>query len=123
MCELLARLRALERVGNTRGQTHLAVGDLTLDLVRHQARRASQHVALTEREFALLATLMRHPGRPLSRTAIAAEVWDYGFVHHSNVVDVYISHLRRKIDDPFKVKLIQTIRGVGYRIAAPDDET
>jgi heavy metal response regulator len=114
--ELLARLRALQR--RTMGQqtATLKVEDLTLDLVIRQAKRQGQVIKLTAREFVLLELLMRHPNQLLSRTVIAEQIWDYSFYHESNVVDVYISYLRRKIDDPFEVKLIQTVRGMGYRL-------
>lgn len=120
--ELLARLRAVQRRSNDQPRTTtLAVGDLKLDLVKHAAMRAGQTIDLSAKEFALLEMLMRHPNRVLSRTLIAEHVWGYDFYNQSNVVDVYIRYLRRKIDDPFATKLIQTVRGMGYRLTA--DET
>lgn len=115
--ELLARLRALSRRGGEQRTTTLQVADLTLDLVSHQAMRGGRAIDLTAKEFALLELLMRHPNQILSRTVIAEHVWDYDFYNQSNVVDVYIRYLRKKIDDPFDLKLIQTIRGMGYRLA------
>jgi heavy metal response regulator len=114
--ELLARLRALRRRNTSQRSTTLEVGDLTLDLVTHQAERQGILIDLTAKEFALLELLMRHPNHLLSRTVIAEHIWNYSFYHESNVVDVYISYLRRKIDEPFDVKLIQTVRGMGYRL-------
>lgn len=119
--ELLARLRALGRRGNEQRTTKLTVGDLTLDLLTHQAERGGHKIDLSAKEFSLLEMLMRHPNQVLSRTVIAEHVWDYDFYSQSNVVDVYIRYLRRKIDDPFDIKLIQTVRGMGYRMARPDN--
>lgn len=116
--ELLARLRALRRRNSEQRTTQLQVGDLTLDLVTHQASRNGQTIDLTAKEFALLELLMRHPNQVLSRTVIAEHVWDYDFYSQSNIVDVYIRYLRKKIDEPFDSKLIQTVRGAGYRLAA-----
>jgi heavy metal response regulator len=114
--ELLARLRALRRRTGEQRATRLHIGDLTLDLVAHHAERQGQPIELTAKEFALLEFLMRHPNQTLSRTVIAEHVWGYNFYHQSNVVDVYIRYLRRKIDDPFEAKLLQTVRGMGYRL-------
>jgi len=114
--ELLARLRALQRRGGEQRTTRLQVADLVLDLVSHQAMRGGRTIELTAKEFALLEFLMRHPNQTLSRTVIAEHVWDYDFYNQSNVVDVYIRYLRKKIDDPFNLKLIQTVRGMGYRL-------
>jgi len=115
--ELLARLRALGRRGSEQRTTVLRVGDLSLDLVSHRARRGGRVIDLSAKEYALLELMMSHPDQVLSRTVIAEHVWDYDFYSHSNVVDVYIRYLRRKIDDPFDIKLIQTVRGMGYRIS------
>jgi DNA-binding response OmpR family regulator len=120
--ELLARMRALRRRSSDQRTTRLQVGDLTLDLVAHQAERQGQPITLTAKEFALLEFLMCHPNQILSRTVIAEHVWGYNFRHQSNVVDVYIWYLRRKIDDPFDVPLIQTVRGMGYRLEKPETE-
>lgn len=121
--ELLARLRALGRRDGESQANLLQVGDLTLDLITHRAKRQGQSVELSTKEFALLEFLMRHPDQVLSRTVLGERVWGYDFYHQSNVVDVYIRYLRRKIDEPFAVKLIQTVRGTGYRLEAPGQET
>jgi heavy metal response regulator len=116
--ELLARIRALLRRQSEVKTTQLQVADLVLDTVTHRATRAGRVIELTAREYALLEFLMRHPRQVLSRTQIAEHVWDYDFFSTSNVVDVYIGYLRRKIDRDFGVKLIQTVRGAGYKIEA-----
>jgi DNA-binding response OmpR family regulator len=116
--ELLARIRALLRRQGEVKTAQLQVADLVLDTVTHRATRAGQVIELTAREYALLEFLMRHPRQVLSRTQIAEHVWDYDFFSTSNVVDVYIGYLRRKIDRDFGVKLIQTARGAGYKIEA-----
>jgi len=116
--ELLARIRALLRRSGEIKTARLQVGDLVLDTLTHRATRGGQVIELTAREYALLEFLMRHPGQVLSRTQIAEHVWNYDFFTTSNVVDVYIRYLRRKIDRDFDVKLIQTVRGVGYKIEA-----
>ncbi len=116
--ELLARLRALLR---RRGETKTAclqVSDLTLDTLAHRATRDGRVIELTAREYALLEFLMRHPRQVLSRTQIAEHVWDYDFFSSSNVVDVYIGYLRRKIDRGVDFNLIHTVRGSGYKIEA-----
>ena len=111
--ELLARIRALLRRGRPR-QTLLRVGDLEVDLARRSASRAGRSIDLTAREFALLEYLARHAGEVVTRTMIAEHVWSLDFDTFSNVIDVYIRYLRRKIDEPFAEKLIHTRRGVGY---------
>jgi heavy metal response regulator len=116
--ELLARIRALLRRQGEVKITRLQVGDLVLDTVTHRATRAGRMIELTAREYALLEFLMRHPRQVLSRTQIAEHVWNYDFFSTSNVVDVYIRYLRRKIDEGFDVKLIKTVRGAGYKIEA-----
>ena len=113
--ELLARIRALLK----RGQGHhaddvLHVGDLELDVARHRAARSGQRIALSAKEFALLALLVHRTGEVLSRTQIASLVWDINFDSDTNVIEVAIRRLRAKIDDPFQTKLIHTVRGVGY---------
>lgn len=121
MEELLARINALlrrrERLFDDNLQ--LTVGDLSLDLVRHEARRAGQTIELTAKEFALLEYLMRHAGQALTRTQITDAVWRYDLDALSNVVDLYIHYLRDKIDQGFAYPLIKTMRGVGYKIEAP----
>jgi heavy metal response regulator len=116
--ELLARLRALMRREPVLLGTTLEVADLSLDTVTRQALRAGQPIALTNKEYALLEYLMRHPNQVLTRTMIAEHVWNFDFDTGTNVIDVHIRYLRRKIDDPYDLKLIQTVRGAGYRISA-----
>jgi DNA-binding response OmpR family regulator len=120
MEELLARINALLRRRDQRFDEtlQLNLGDLTLDLVRHEARRAGRVIELTAKEFALLEYLMRHPGRVLTRTQIVDAVWRYDLEALSNVVDIYIHYLRDKIDQGFSRQLIKTVRGVGYKIEA-----
>jgi two-component system, OmpR family, response regulator len=112
--ELLARLRALVRRGPSERPAVLAVGDVTLDPAAHTVTRAGTPVDLSAREFALLEFLMRHPGEVLTRGRILEQVWDYSYIGFSNVVDVYVSYLRRKLERPFGRPLIRTVRGVGY---------
>ncbi|MBI4660846.1 MAG: heavy metal response regulator transcription factor [Verrucomicrobia bacterium] len=112
--ELLARLRSVLRRGPGRQPESLRVADLELDLLRHKAARDGQRLDLTPKEFALLSLLARRKGEVLSRTLIAEQVWDMYFDSDTNVVDVAVRRLRRKVDDPFPQKLIQTVRGVGY---------
>jgi DNA-binding response OmpR family regulator len=120
MEELLARINALLRRRDRRFDEtlQLSVGDLMLDLVRHEARRAGRVIELTAKEFALLEYLMRHAGRVLTRTQIVDAVWRYDLDALSNVVDIYIHYLRDKIDQGFSRPLIKTVRGVGYKIEA-----
>lgn len=120
MEELLARINALLRRKDRRFDEapQLVVSDLTLDLVRHEARRADRVIELTAKEFALLEYLMRHQGQVLSRTQITDAVWRYDLEALSNVVDIYIHYLRDKIDQGFSRPLIKTVRGVGYKIEA-----
>ena len=117
MQELLARVKVQLRRGRSpAAETRLQVGDLTLDLLRHEAQRAGHVIQLTAKEFALLEFLMRHPGQVLSRTQIVDHVWEYDMDALSNVVDIYIHYLRDKIDRGFAHALIKTVRGVGYKI-------
>jgi heavy metal response regulator len=116
--ELLARLRALARREPAATGTVLSVGDLTLDTATREVFRNRNSVELTTKEYALLELLMRHPNQVLTRTMIAERVWNYDFDNATNVIDVHIRNLRRKIDDPARDKLIQTVRGAGYRISA-----
>jgi heavy metal response regulator len=116
--ELLARLRALTRRPIETRSAELRVADLTLDTLARTAQRGERRIELTAKEYSLLEYLMRHPGRVLSRTQIAEHVWNFDFLSESNVVDVYIRYLRRKIDDGFERKLIKTVRGAGYLISA-----
>ena len=118
MEELLARINALLRRRDRTIQTtaELRVGDLTLDLVRHEARRDGHVIELTAKEFALLDYLMRNPGQVLTRTQIIDHVWRYDLEALSNVVDIYIHYLRDKVDQGFPRALIKTVRGIGYKI-------
>jgi DNA-binding response OmpR family regulator len=113
--ELLARVRALvRRATRVPDTTALTVGDLTLDLLSRRVSRGSVPIDLRPREFALLEYLMRHAGTVVSRTMILSHVWEYSFDPQTNVVDVLVSRLRDKIDRPFGVRQLQTVRGVGY---------
>ncbi|MDI1248078.1 MAG: heavy metal response regulator transcription factor [Lacunisphaera sp.] len=112
--ELLARVRSILRRGPTRQPEVLRVRDLELDLPHHKAARAGQRLDLTPKEFALLSLLARRMGEVLSRTLIAELVWEMHFDSDTNVVDVAVRRLRSKVDDPFPLKLIRTVRGVGY---------
>jgi two-component system copper resistance phosphate regulon response regulator CusR len=112
--ELLARVRSLLRRSTLRRQETLCTADLEIDLLRHRATRAGQKLDLTSKEFLLLTLLARRAGEVLSRTLIAESVWDMNFDSDTNVVDVNVRRLRSKVDDPFPVKLIHTVRGAGY---------
>ena len=114
--ELFARLRALLRRGAEERPTILRVGDLTLDPATREVRRAGRPVVLTAKEFALLEFFMRRPGQVLGRTRLTEHVWDFGYDGDSNVVDVYVGYLRRKIDRPFGRHSMETVRGAGYRL-------
>ena len=114
--ELLARLRALARRRSAKTST-LEVANLSLDTRTRVVMRGNTLVKLTAKEYAVLECLMREPNRVLSRTEIAESIWNYDIYNQSNVVDVYIRNLRRKIDDPFDLKLIHTVRGAGYRLS------
>ncbi len=120
--ELLARLRALMRRGQATEATKLTCDDLTLDLLDHSANRAGQKIELSAKEFALLEFLMRSPNRVLSRATIGEKVWDMNYEPTSNVIDVYISALRKKIDRPFGRPLIHTVIGSGYRFGILEEE-
>lgn len=116
--ELLARVRALLRREPIFKGTVLQIADLTLDTVTRVVRRADHPILLTTKEYSLLEFLMRHPNQTLSRTAIGDHVWNYDFDNVSNLIDVHIFGLRRKIDDPHETKLLHTVRGVGYRLGS-----
>jgi two-component system, OmpR family, response regulator len=116
--ELIARLRAVRRRLSGEGLNLQRYEDLTLNLITHEVGRAGRKVDLTAREYALLEYLLRSPGRVLTRTQLCEQVWDYHFDPGTNVVDVCIQRLRRKLDDGHPVKLIQTVRGVGYTLKA-----
>jgi two-component system copper resistance phosphate regulon response regulator CusR len=112
--ELVLRLRTLLRRGTVREADHYAIADLQLDVLRRKAVRQEQVIPLTNKEFMLLHLLVRREGEVLSRTMIASQVWDMNFDSDTNVVDVAIKRLRAKIDRPFDVKLIHSVRGIGY---------
>jgi DNA-binding response OmpR family regulator len=116
--ELIARLHAVARRATGASQSMLAVADLTMNLLTREVRRAGQRIELTTREFSLLEHLLRSPGRVLTRVEICERVWEYHFDPGTNLVDVYVQRLRKKVDEPFAAKLIETIRGVGYRLKA-----
>jgi len=115
--ELSARMRALLRRSHLPAESVLAVEDLKLDRVERRVERAGQRIELTSKEFALLEYLMRNAGRRITRAMIIEHVWNLSFDTSTNVVDVYINYLRRKVDDNFGARLIHTIRGVGYELS------
>ncbi len=118
--ELLARLRVALRAAEGKGtSTLLVVEDLSFDLVTKVARRGDRTIELTPREWALLELFMRHPNQILSRVQILNRVWDYGFDPGSNIVDVYVGYLRRKLNGPDQKPMLSTIRGAGYRLVSP----
>jgi heavy metal response regulator len=113
--ELLARVRALTRRGGGEDRgAEITYADLLLDPVAHKVWRAGQEIDLTSKEYALLEYLMRNPEQTLTRTMIAEQVWDYTFDSFTNIIDVYVNYLRKKVDRDFEKKLIHTVRGVGY---------
>jgi two-component system, OmpR family, response regulator len=114
--ELLARLRALIRRGQAERPSVVTVGDLRLDPATRQVWRGEEEVGLSAKEFALLETFMRNPGHVLTRTQLLEQAWEYDYAHRSNVIEVYIRYLRLKIDIPFGVSSLETIRGAGYRL-------
>jgi two-component system OmpR family response regulator len=114
--ELLARLRALARRGPVEQGTVLEAGDLRLDPAGHRAWRGNDEISLSAKEFALFETFMRRPGEVLSRFQLLEHAWDYEYENRSNVVDVYVRYLREKVDRPFGVESIETVRGAGYRL-------
>jgi two-component system, OmpR family, copper resistance phosphate regulon response regulator CusR len=114
--ELAARIRAVLRRGSRPGNAVLAIDDLTVDRVSHSVQRGGHAIELSPKEFALLEFLMRHAGQPVTRSAIVEQVWKLNFDTMTNVVDVYINYLRRKVDTGYDRALIRTVRGVGYQI-------
>ena len=120
--ELVARLRALLRRPPLQMDPVLHLGDLAMDTARREVRRGGRLIELSPREFTLLEYFMRHPRHVLTRTQLAEHVWNFDFFNDSNVVDVYIGYLRRKIDRGFDRPLLQTVRGVGYRLSDATDE-
>ncbi len=114
--ELLARLRALVRRGESERPSVLEVGNLRLDQASRQVRRGGVEIALSSKEYSVFETFMRRPGHVLSRLQILEHAWAYDFEYRSNVIEVYIRYLRRKIDKPFGVESLETVRGAGYRL-------
>jgi two-component system copper resistance phosphate regulon response regulator CusR len=114
--ELLVRTKALLRRGPVTRDSVVRVADLELDRLSQQVKRAGQRIELTSKEYALLEYLLSNAGRVLSRTMIIEHVWDQSFDGITNIVDVYVRHLRSKVDDPYEQKLIRTVRGVGYTV-------
>jgi two-component system OmpR family response regulator len=114
--ELLARLRALMRRGQGKRPAIVEVGELRLDPATRRVWRGEREIGLSAKEFLLLEAFMRRPGQVLSRLALLEQGWEYGYEHRSNVIEVYIRYLRRKIDEPFELESIETIRGAGYRL-------
>jgi two-component system OmpR family response regulator len=114
--ELLARLRALVRRGRPERPAELAVGDLRLDPATRRVWRGEAEIELSPKEFAVLETFMRRPGEVLSRFELLEHAWDYDYENRSNIVDAYVRFLRRKIDRPFGLESIETVRGAGYRL-------
>jgi len=112
--ELLARIRALLRRDKKEKESVLRIADLTLSIVTHKVMRQGKEIELTSKEYALLEYFMRNPEKVLTRTMISEHVWDYHFDSNTNVIDVYVNYLRKKIDKDFDPKLIHTIRGIGY---------
>jgi two-component system, OmpR family, response regulator len=118
--ELLARLRALVRRGEAERPAVLVVGDLRLNPATHEVTRGGVSVDLSAKEFALLETFMRRPGQVLSRLHLLEHGWDFAYDNRSNVIDVYVRRLRRKIDEPFGRGSLETVRGVGYRLRSDE---
>ena len=118
--ELRARLRALFRRESGDRSNLLTCADLVLDPATHQVTRGGQPIELTSKEFALLEYFMRSANRLLTREMVENHIWSYDYQSASNVVDVYVRRLRRKLDDPFEVKLLETVRGAGYRLRQPE---
>jgi two-component system copper resistance phosphate regulon response regulator CusR len=119
--ELLARVRVLLRRGQPTPE-RLQVGDLVLDCIRRKVVRSGDNIELAPKEFSILEYMMRNRGRPLSRTMIVEHVWDMDYDGLTNIVDVYIRHLRSKIDDKWPMKLIHTVRGIGYMLDLPEKD-
>ena len=115
--ELLVRIKALLRRGPVNRSSVLRVGDLEIDRLTQKVKRAGKRIELTGKEYSLLEYLASHPGRVFSRTMIIEHVWDQSFQGLTNIVDVYVRHLREKIDDPFEHKLLRTVRGAGYSLS------
>ncbi|MGH2443018.1 MAG: response regulator transcription factor [Chloroflexota bacterium] len=117
--ELLARVRALLRRQTVVKSVEVIVGDLTLNTATHDVHRGGDLIRLSSKEYAILEYLMTRAGQVVTRTMLLEAIWDYDFHPGSNVVDVYIRYLRRKIDEPYEMRLLETLRGTGYRIRVP----
>src|SRR5271155_5756123 len=120
--ELLVRTKALLRRGPVSRSSNITLGDLELDRLTQMVKRAGKRIELTTKEFSLLEYLMLNPGRVLSRNMIIEHVWDQSFDGMTNIVDVYVRHLRSKVDEPHAYKMIRTVRGAGYTIRAGGEE-
>jgi two-component system OmpR family response regulator len=118
LAELLARLRSLARRGRPERPTILSAGDLELDPATHAVRRGGEPIELSAKEFALLEALMRRRGEVLTRVDLIEQAWDMAYETRSNVIDVYMRRLRQKIDEPYGLRTLETVRGVGYRLIA-----
>jgi DNA-binding response OmpR family regulator len=114
--ELIARVRALLRRGNMDRGAEIRFADLRLDPIAHKVWRGGNELDLTAKEYALIEYFMRNPNQVLTRTMIAERVWDYTFDSFTNIIDVYVNYLRKKIDRDYDKKLIQTVRGIGYML-------
>jgi two-component system OmpR family response regulator len=119
LAELLARLRSLTRRGSPERPTTIRVGDLVLDPATRQVHRGADRIELSAKEFALLDALMRRCGVVLTRVELIEQAWDLAYEVRSNVIDVYMRRLRRKIDEPYSLRTLETVRGVGYRLKPP----
>lgn len=117
--ELLARVRALLRRDGLSKDPVIRVADLEIDTISHEVRRGGRPIELTSKEYAILEYFARNPNRVLTRTQIAEHVWDYNFVAMSNVIDVYVGYLRRKLGDDHEPRLLRTVRGTGYQFKVP----
>lgn len=119
LAELLARLRSLTRRGRPERPAIISVGDLTLDPAAREVHRGGDPIDLSAKEFALLEALMRRRGEVLTRLELIEQAWDLAYEVRSNVIDVYMRRLRRKVDEPYGVRTLETVRGVGYRLKGP----
>ncbi len=118
--ELLARIRIILRRGKPQSEEILSLADLLVDVAKFRCERGGNRITLTSQEFRLLVCFMQHPGQVLSRTFLASRVWDMNFDSDTNVVDVAVRRLRQKVDEPFRLQLIHTVYGVGYRLEADE---
>ncbi len=119
--ELIARVRALVRRGSDVKTTRLTVADVVLDIASHTVKRRDQQIGLTQTEYAILEYMMHHPNKVVSRAELMEHVWDDSYEGFSNIVDVYMRRLRAKLDDGQEVRLVETVRGAGYRLRGQDE--